>query len=322
MENKNKIKSVSYAKWGYIFILPFFLSYAIFSLIPLADTIRNSFYDYYAFGLKTVGPNWVGLSNYTSLLSADLPKYAWNTFVMWILGFVPQIVVALVLASWFTDARLKLHGKQFFKVVIYLPNLIMASAFAMLFFALFSNAGPINNILISMGVVGEAIRFMESTLGARTLVGLMNFLMWFGNTTIMLMAAIMGINPSIFEAAELDGCTNLEKFFNITLPQIRPLLTYTLVTSLIGGLQMFDVPQILTGGKGAPDRTTMTLIMYLNKHLQAKNYGIAGALSVFLFIISGILCLIVFRMNSDTDPDGSKAAAKRARKAAKKGEKA
>ena len=322
MEKQNKIKSVSYAKWGYIFILPFFLSYAIFSLIPLVDTIRNSFYEYYAFDLKTVGPNWVGMSNYMSVLAADLPKYAWNTFVMWILGFVPQIVVSLILASWFTDARLKLHGKQFFKVVIYLPNLIMASAFAMLFFALFSNSGPINNILMSMGVIGEAIRFMESTLGARNLVALMNFLMWFGNTTIMLMAAIMGINPSVFEAAELDGCTHSQKFFQITLPQIRPLLTYTLITSLIGGLQMFDVPQILTGGKGAPDRTTMTLIMYLNKHLQAKNYGIAGALSVFLFIISGILCLIVFRMNSDTDPDGSKAAAKRARKAAKKGEKA
>ena len=314
MKNENRIKSVSYAKWGYIFILPFFLSYAIFSLIPLADTIRNSFYEYYAFGLKTVGPNWTGLSNYTSLLSSDLPKYAWNTFVMWILGFVPQIIVALVLASWFTDARLKIRGKQFFKVVIYLPNLIMASAFAMLFFALFSNAGPINNILLNMGVIGEAIRFMESTLGARTLVGLMNFLMWFGNTTIMLMAAIMGINPSIFEAAELDGCTHLQKFFKITLPQIKPLLTYTLITSLIGGLQMFDVPQILTGGKGAPDRTTMTLIMYLNKHLQAKNYGIAGALSVFLFIISAILCWFVFKMNTDPDPDGSKSAAKRAKK--------
>ena len=317
MQNQKKLKTVSYAKWGYLFILPFFLSYAIFSLIPLADTIRNSFYEYYAFGLKTVGPNWTGLSNYISLLSSDLPKYAWNTFVMWILGFVPQIVVALVLASWFTDARLKIRGKQFFKVVIYLPNLIMASAFAMLFFALFSNAGPVNSILLRMGVVGEAIRFMESTLGARTLVGLMNFLMWFGNTTIMLMAAIMGINPSIFEAAELDGCTHLQKFFKITLPQIKPLLTYTLITSLIGGLQMFDVPQILTGGKGAPDRTTMTLIMYLNKHLQAKNYGIAGALSVFLFIISAILCWFVFKMNTDSDPDGSKSAAKRAKKGGK-----
>ena len=85
---------------------------------------------------------------------------------------------------------------------------------------------------------------------------------------------------------------------------------------------MFDVPQILTGGQGAPDRTTMTLIMYLNNHLQAKNYGMAGALSVFLFIISGVLCWIVFKMNTDPDPDGAKFAAKRAKIAAKKGGKA
>ncbi len=319
MEEKKKIKSVSYAKWGYIFILPFFLTYAIFSLIPLVDTIKNSFYEYFYSGLKPIGPNWVGLKNYADLLSADLPKYAWNTFVMWILGFIPQIVVALLLAAWFTDSRLRIRGKGFFKVVIYLPNLIMASAFAMLFFALFSNMGPVNNILMSMGWVKEPIRFMESTIGARTLVALMNFLMWFGNSTIMLMAAIMGINPSVFEAADLDGCTHRQKFFKITLPQIRPLLTYTLITSLIGGLQMFDVPQILTNGQGGPDRTTMTLIMFLNKHLLAKNYGMAGALSVYLFIISAILCFIVYRMNTDDDPDGSKAAAKKAKKLARKG---
>ena len=160
---------------------------------------------------------------------------------------------------------------------------------------------------------------MESTLGSRTLVALMNFLMWFGNTTIMLMAAIMGINPSVFEAAELDGCTNSQKFFRITLPQIKPLLTYTLITSLIGGLQMFDVPQILTNGQGAPDRTTMTLIMFLNNHLKSKNYGMAGALSMYLFVISGILCYFVFRINMDKDPDGSRSAARKARRLAKKG---
>ena len=193
----------------------------------------------------------------------------------------------------------------------------MASAFAMLFFTLFSVDGPVNNILMSTGAIGEAIRFLDSTIGTRSLVALMNFMMWFGNTTIMLMAAIMGINPSVFEAAELDGSTHTQVFFNITLPQIKPLLTYTMITSLIGGLQMFDVPQILTNGRGSPDRTTMTLIMYLNTHLKSKNYGMAGALSVYLFIISAILCFFVYRMNTDNDPDGSKAAAKREKKLAR-----
>ena len=298
-----KRKSISYAKWGYIFILPFFLSFFIFSFIPLIDTIRYSFYEYYRSGLKEVGPNFVGLANYVALFKSDLLRYMGNTFILWIIGFIPQIVIALILAAWFTDARLKIHGQQFFKVVIYLPNLIMASAFAMLFFTMFSNAGPINSILLNLGIISEPIDFMGSVSGTRALVGLMNFLMWFGNTAIMLMAAIMGISPDLFEAASLDGCSHTQAFFKITLPLIRPILSYTLITSLIGGLQMFDVPQILTNGQGSPDRTSYTLIMFLNSHLKASNYGMAGALSVILFIVSGILCYIVYRMMND---DGEK----------------
>ena len=128
---KKKRKSVSYAKWGYIFILPFFICFFIFSLIPLVDTIRYSFFEYYRSGIKEIGPNFVGMQNYISLLGSDMLKYAGNTLILWIIGFIPQIVVALLLANWFTDIRLKIKGKQFFKVVIYLPNLIMASAFAM-----------------------------------------------------------------------------------------------------------------------------------------------------------------------------------------------
>ena len=296
-----KPKHLSYAKWGYIFIIPFFLTFFIFSFIPLVDTIRYSFYEYYRSGIKEIGPNFIGLENYKALFASDLLKYAGNTLLLWLIGFIPQIVIALLLANWFTDMRLRLRGQKFFKVVIYLPNLIMASAFAMLFFALFSNSGPINSILMSLGVTSEPIDFMGTAFGTRSLIGLMNFLMWFGNTTIMLMAAIMGISPEIFEAAELDGCGSAKRFFSITLPLIRPILAYTLITSIIGGLQMFDVPQILTNGQGSPDRTSMTLIMFLNNHLKSRNYGMAGALSVFLFIVSGILCFFVYRMTNGKD---------------------
>lgn len=308
---KKKNKSIDYSKWGYIFILPFFVSFFIFSLIPLVDTIRYSFFEYYRSGIKEIGPNFIGMANYGELLKSDMLKYGGNTLILWIIGFIPQILVALLLAVWFTDIRMKIHAKQFFKVVIYLPNLIMASAFAMLFFTMFSTNGPVNAILQSMGITKEAIDFMGTVGGTRSLVGLMNFLMWFGNTTIMLMAAIMGISVDIFEASDLDGCTGIQRFFYITLPQIRPILAYTLITSVIGGLQMFDVPQILTNGQGSPDRTSMTLIMFLNNHLKSRNYGMAGALSVYLFIVSGILCFIVYKMTIDDDPDGSKAAAKR-----------
>lgn len=310
---KKKKKGISYGKWGYLFILPFFITYFIFSLIPLIDTIRYSFFEYYRSGIKEVGPNFVGLQNYISLLGSDMFKYGKNTLILWLIGFIPQIVIALVLAAWFTDKRLKIRGKQFFKVVIYLPNLIMASAFALLFFTMFSTNGPINSILMSLGWVKEPIDFLGSVWGTRSLIGLMNFLMWFGSTTIMLMAAIMGISEDVFEASNLDGCNSIQRFFYITLPMIRPILAYTLITSIIGGLQMFDVPQILTNSLGGPDRTSTTLIMFLNNHLKSKNYGMAGALSVYLFIISAILCFFVYRITNDNDPDGSKAAKKRAK---------
>ncbi len=306
---------LSYAKWGYIFILPFFVTFFIFSLIPLVDTVRYSFFEYYRSGIKEVGPNFIGLENYVELLKSDMIGYAGNTLILWLIGFVPQIVIALLLANWFTDVRLKIRGKQFFKIIIYLPNLIMASAFAMLFFALFSTNGPINSILMSIGLTDTPIDFMGTTFGTRSIIGLMNFLMWFGNTTIMLMAAIMGISPDIFEAAEIDGCGSMKRFFSITLPLIQPILAYTLITSIIGGLQMFDVPQILTNGQGNPDRTSMTLIMFLNSHLKSRNYGMAGALSVYLFIVSGILCFFVYRMTNGSNKDASRKTRKGGHKA-------
>ena len=226
----------------------------------------------------------------------DLWGYFANTMIMWIAGFIPQIFFSLLLAAWFTDPSLRLKGQKFWKTVIYLPNLIMASAFAMLFFTLFADSGPINSMLINMGLISEPIRFLSRTGTARGLIAFMNFIMWFGNTTILLMAGMMGIDPTLFEAAQVDGAKPTQIFWKITLPLLRPILVYTMITSLIGGLQMFDVPQILTNGTGDPARTTMTLIMYLNKHLYSKNFGLAGALSVFLFIITAILSFGVYKM--------------------------
>ena len=296
-KTEGKSKIVRYNKWGYIFLIPFVLVYVIFQLIPLVSTIYNSFFENYRVGLMQVGPTWVGLENYKTIFSdVSLLKYTANTLIMWVIGFIPQIIVSLLLGQWFSDVRLKLKGSRFFKTVIYLPNLIMASAFSMLFFALFSDVGPINAILIKMGIATQEnpVRFFSNVWATRGLVGFMNFLMWFGNTTIILMAGIMGIDTSLFEAAEVDGASSWQRFYRITLPLLKPILIYVIITSMIGGLQMFDVPQILTNGSGAPAESTKTLIMYLNQHLYSKNYGLGGALSVFLFIITAILSLIIY----------------------------
>lgn len=298
-EKQKTSKVVRYNKWGYIFLIPFITIYLIFNMIPLINTIYNSFFENYRQGIIQIGPNWVGLENYNTIFSnGDIPKYFSNTMIMWIFGFIPQIFLSLLLAAWFADTRLRIKASGFFKTVIYMPNLIMASAFAMLFFTLFSDSGPINSLLMQIGLISEPYKFLSHTISARGLVCFMNCLMWFGNTTILLMAGMLGIDSALFEAAQVDGATSTQVFFKITLPLLKPILIYVMITSLIGGLQMFDVPQILTNGEGNPVRTTMTMIMYLNKHLYSKNYGLGGAMSVFLFIVTGILSLIVFKFTT------------------------
>ena len=113
---KKKVRSVSYAKWGYVFIAPFFIVFALFQLYPLVSTIYYSFFEYFfkQGGLIQVGPKFVGWTNYLYVFSKDLPRYFGNTIIMWLMGFIPQIVFSLLLAAWFTDNRLKLKCQGFF----------------------------------------------------------------------------------------------------------------------------------------------------------------------------------------------------------------
>lgn len=310
-KSANRKHNIQYDNWGYVFIAPFFVIYIIFSLIPLLTTFIFSLFEYYRVGLLTVGPTFIGLENFKAIFTAgdSLGKYFLNTLIMWAMGFVPQIIISLLLAVWFTNTELNLKGQGFFKTVIYMPNLIMAATFAMLFFTLFSPNGPVNGMIRSIVdktneaaiIAGtqkpmEPIRFFSSTAWTRTLVATMNFLMWYGNTTILLMAGVMGIDNSLFEAARIDGASPSQVFFKVTMPLLLPIFVYVFITSLIGGIQMFDVPQILTNSAGTPDRTTMTIIMKLNNHLQSKNYGPAGAISVLLFVVTGVLSGLVYKI--------------------------
>ena len=294
-EKTKKKGSISYAKWGYIFIAPFFIIFAVFQLIPLASTIYYSFFEYYRSGLKIIGPNFVGLKNYITLFATDLPKYFGNTLILWIIGFIPQIIVSLLLAAWFTDLRLKLKGQTFFKTVIYMPNLIMASAFAMLFFALFSDNGPVNAVLLSMGWIKTPISFLNTVWGNRGLVGLMNFLMWFGNTTIMLMAAIMGVDPTLYEAAELDGATFFQKVRYIVWPLVKPTTLFLLVTGVIGSFQVFMNAYMMTGG-GPDNSTTMIGLLIYKNAFEYSKFGLACAQAILLAIVIALISLVQFKL--------------------------
>lgn len=310
-----KHKSVSYAKWGYIFIAPFFLTYIFWSLTPQILTIFYSFFDYHkqSTGVDMVGPTWNNFANYKTIFSPDnngdigIIKYAINTIIMWVGGALPQFGIALLLAVWFTSFRLNIKCQPFFKTVMYMPNLIMASAFSMLFFTLFSKVGPIHSLLESSGIIDSKFDFLGTVWTTRGIVMLMNFLMWFGNTTIVLMAGIMGIDNTLFEAAAIDGATSFKAFFKVTLPLLMPILTYAFITAMIGGINMYDVPYILTNKSGEPLGSAKTLIMYMQNYISpSKNYGMAGAISVIVFIFAGVLSMVVYKflVNSYADNNG------------------
>ena len=203
MKSLKQRKSISYSKWGYVFLLPFFSVFIVFTLIPLVSTIYYSFFENYMSGLTQIGPTFVGLDNYkTILFETDLPKYAWNTFFIWILGFIPQILISLLLAVWFTSKRLDIKFSSFQDCYIYAELDHGCCLFNALLRSLLQRR-PVNNIIVSLGF--ERFSFMESVGGNRGLIVLMNFLLWFGNTTILIMAGVMGIDDSILEAAQSTG---------------------------------------------------------------------------------------------------------------------
>ncbi|MGN1480293.1 carbohydrate ABC transporter permease [Porcipelethomonas sp.] len=310
---QRKIRSISYAKYGYFFILPFFLVYCFFQLWPLINTFILSVY-----GNGKKVDEFVGLGNFQALLfgtgmgrtSSAIHETFFqtlgNTFIVWIGNFIPQIIISLALAAWFTDAKLKIRGKGFFKVVMYMPNIITAASVAALFLSLFAESkyGPINNLLLSAGIINEPIKFVTGVWQSRGMIMFIQCWMWFGNTMIMLMSGIMGLNPSLFEAANIDGASSGQIFRKITLPLLRPMMLYTLVTSMIGGLQMFDIPYMYTKGTQR-NLYTKTVAVFIYEHFREKmptpNCGFSAAASVILFLITILLGSVTFYMNRDTD---------------------
>jgi multiple sugar transport system permease protein len=307
MKINTRKKKMSYAKWGYILLIPFFVVFIIFQFIPLMQTFNYSFYEYYSIGLTQIGPTFVGIYNYIKIFQGSILKYAGNTIILWILCIIPQMSISLLLAVWFTDIRLHLRATGFFKTIIYMPNLVMAAAFGMLFQMLFASNGPIVDLLIEWGWIQESFNIGQSVWGTRAVIALMNFLMWFGNTTILLMAGVMGIDNTVYEAATIDGSGPFKTFFHITMPLLMPIFIYVLITSLIGGVQLFDVAQLFTGGSGAVDGSSKTLMMYLYKLIAtSRNYGEAGAVSVVLFVVTAFLSFIVFAFTHRNDNKLSK----------------
>ena len=289
--------------YGYLFILPFILVFLIFNLWPTLYTFILSFGDLK--GLKT-SFNIVGFTNFSKLF-AD--KYFWgaviNTFIIWGLNFIPQLGLALLFAVWLTNTKLNLKGKNLFRALFYMPNLLTATSVAVLFRSLFAYpVGPVNQLLMKFGLVSVSFNFFRSVAASRIIVAFIQWWMWCGQTLILLMAAITAISPSLYESATIDGANEWECTWKITIPLLRPMMFYMLITSMVGGMQMFDIPFLITGMHGEPDfkiRTT-AIYMYNTGFQGSNNYSYAAAISIGMFIITIILALFINQITKERTP--------------------
>ena len=299
-----KNKSFSYAKYGYLFSIPFVVVYAIFSLYPTINTALLGFTN--AKGMTGL-TNWEFLEwgslfkNFQQVLKNPIfVKSLKNTIILWVVNFIPQISLALILTAWFTSRRNELKGQGLMKVIFYMPNIITAASIALLFNKLFAYpVGPVNSLLQSLGILDAPTDFLSSSSSTRGIISFIQFWMWYGHTMIILISGVLGINPELYEAAELDGASGSQMFWKITIPNLKTILLYTMITSMIGGLNMYDIPQLFN--KGNPANSTLTNNMYIYNQAFSGSYmyARAAAASMIMFIIIAIASIFVFLAFND-----------------------
>jgi multiple sugar transport system permease protein len=299
-------RGTSYSKYGYLFVAPLVIGTLAFILYPIFNMIWLSFRNTQ---LLTGRNDFVGISNYTRLLGdANVRDSIFITWKIWLWNFIPQLASALVLSVWFTSLRLKVRGVGVWRAIFYLPNLLMPATIAVMCAELLGYAGPINQILVRSGLIETAINFARSPTYMQGTVAFVQWWMWFGHTVIIIMAGLSSISPSLYESAYVDGASGPRIFFKITLPLLKPIMLYILVTSLVGGMQMFDVPFVMTDGRGAPmgSLATMNIRMMNFYESQGRPVGYAAAMGMIIFIItvsvSVVINLLLRKRNDDMVP--------------------
>ncbi len=278
---------------GYLFIAPFFITFLIFGLYPIINTFFMSFTDYN--GGFTPG-EFIGLDNYARVLSDPyVVKGIQNTIIIWGLNIVTQIGLAFILLMIFTDIKYRVKGLKAFRVIFYLPSLVAATSVALIFGSLLdTNTGFINEFLLEIGVINGPIAWLETAFYARTSTSLIQTWMTFGGSFLFFMAAAQAVNKELYEVASIDGAGRFRILTSVTIPSIKPILIYIGITSLIGGLQIFDLPKMMTDGRGAPNDSLLTIVMYsYNQAFVFRDYGYSAAIAYSLFVMI-IVSTIIF----------------------------
>ncbi|MGW0502135.1 carbohydrate ABC transporter permease [Micromonospora sp. NPDC003241] len=268
----------------YLYIAPFFLIFGIFGLYPMLRTAWMSLHDWDMIGDQT----FIGLDNYAALIKDD---YFWNalynTFGIFALSTIPQLLLALFLANLLNSTLLR--AKTFFRLAIFIPNVVSVAAVAIVFGMLFQREfGLINWVLSFVGV--DNIDWDGQRWSSWTAIATMVNWRWVGYNTLILLAGMQAIPKDLYEAASIDGAGPWRQFWQITIPMVRPTLIFVIILSTIGGMQLFTEPLLFANGSilGGNQREFQTLAMYMYEkgieNLNTAGYGAAVAWAIFLII--------------------------------------
>jgi multiple sugar transport system permease protein len=286
----------NYNNIAYLFVLPFIVIFLVFNVYPVLRTLYLSFTSYKGYGDII----FTGVDNYERVLKDKFFwRSLWNTVKIWGVNIVLQLGLAFLLTVIFSDIKYKVKGLSIFRALFYLPNLIAATSVAFLFRTLLDwRYGTFNQIINSLGLTDSPVNWLGQTATAGTTIAVISAWMWFGNSFIMLMAGVQGISRDYFEAAAIDGGGRWTVFGKITIPLLKPILLYVTITSAIGGLQMFDLPYLISGGTaGNPSGSVQTVVMYLYKFgFEARQVGYASSVAYVLFMIILVVSVLQFKV--------------------------
>ena len=287
----------------YLFISPFFILFAIVGLFPLAYTAFVSVHDW---GLISGQGDFVGLQNYADVLTQ--PKFLTalrNTFSIFLLSSIPQVLMAIIVAA-ILDQNIR--AKTFWRMGVLLPYVVAPVAVSLIFSKIFADqSGMVNQIIGTFGI--EPIRFHADVLASHVAIATMVNFRWTGYNILILLAAMQAVPRDVYEAAIIDGAGRARTFFSVTIPMLRPTVIFVIITSTIGGLQIFDEPRLFDQtGAGGSDRQWMTLTMYLYElgWGAQKSFGRASAVAWLLFLIIVLIGVVNFMITRRIAATGGK----------------
>ncbi|MDO4471412.1 MAG: sugar ABC transporter permease, partial [Bacillota bacterium] len=283
-------------KQGYLFLTPAIVVLTIFIGLAVLFVFYLSFHKV---NLFTGEYEFVGLKNYIRVFNDDMAKIGLKNTLMFSAVVVPiQTVLALIVAAVLNS---KLRGTYFFRTVFFLPTLTSSSALTMIFMFMFSVTGPVNNMLIKMNLLDQGINFLQDPSFALKVIMAMNIWSTIPMYTTMYLASLQDLPNSMYEAANIDGAGPIKRFWYITIPYLKPLTTYVLLTSIIGTLQMFDQAYIFSGGSGGPSNSTLTVSLMVYKYAFGTQnaMGYAATLALILAVIIMIISLLAEKANGE-----------------------